>query len=68
MRYAHMKEQSFGRVLVCLFRRSLEWPIFYEFFCEGTPRCREFSASPGNGLRDFGKISFSFSAKPKIIQ
>ena len=45
-----MKEQSFGRVLVCLLRRSLEWPIFYEFFCEGTPRCREFSASPGNGL------------------
>ena len=21
------------------------------FFCKGTPRCREFSASPGNGLR-----------------
>ena len=48
---AHLKEQSLGRVLVCLLPVRSERSIFNDFFCKNTSQCREFSASPVKGLR-----------------
>ena len=47
---AHLKEQSLGRVLVCLLPVRSERSIFNDFFCKSTSQCREFSASPVKGL------------------
>ena len=47
---AHLKEQSLGRVLVCLLHVRSEGSIFNDFFCKSTSQCREFSASPVKGL------------------
>ena len=47
---AHLKEQSLGRVLVCLIPIRSERSIFNDFFCKSTSQCRELSASPVKGL------------------
>ena len=50
---AHLKEQSLGRVLICLLPVRSERSIFKDFFCKSTLQCREFSASLVKGLTSY---------------
>ena len=47
---AHVKEQSLGRVLACVFPLRSERLICYKKFCNSTALCQEFSASSSKGL------------------
>ena len=52
---AHVKEQSPGRVLACIFPLRSERLICY--ICNSTALCREFSASSGKGLTLAGYLT-----------
>ena len=54
---AHVKEQSPGRVLACVFPLRSEQLICYKKFCNSTALCREFSASSGKGLTLAGYLT-----------
>ena len=54
---AHVKEQSPGRVLACVFPLRSERLICYNFFGNSTALCREFSASSGKGLTLAGYLT-----------
>ena len=54
---AHVKEQSPGRVLACVFPLRSERLICYKIFCSSAALCREFSASSGKGLTLAGYLT-----------
>ena len=53
----HVKEQSPGRVLACVFPLRSERLICYKKICNSTALCREFSASSGKGLTLAGYLT-----------